>query len=190
MSNNKFRRFSDQDALDEKGYINNKTTFLELVPKKGEFNFKFYSLKEIPSIKSSISRWNKTNGASKGMFVTYAIDRQKLRLYVKDVGAENAYVKKKDHPPLRGVVEAVPKSGTFAPSARTPYFHVILNGVEYVADDTPVSSKEVAEYLKISVNAVHCLCKKGKLPYAKQGRKNVYSLKIVQAVMFQCPIEE
>lgn len=176
-------------AVDSRGFIISKTEFLELIPTNGSAVFKFRDPKEIPSIKASICKWNKQVGKTKGMFITYSINKIACEVHVKDVGGDGYEVINPQVPGDSGPKRKKKQKRVFTPSKAKPRFKVELNGVEYEADDTPVSTQEVAEYLHISVNAVHCMCKRGIMPYTKMGRKNVYSLKIVHAIMFNSSAE-
>ena len=172
---------TEKQPVDEKGYIINKTTFLNIVPKGGTITLRLHSPKEIASVKTSISRWNRQHGISKGMFITYTIDKVALEIILTDTGA-TSIVLERINPPKKPRGNQKPEPPGKA--KRPPFFRAVVNGVEIIADDAPVDTKEVARYLHVTPNAVRCMCKKGQLPHAKSGRKNIYSLKIVQAVIF------
>lgn len=54
-----------------------------------------------------------------------------------------------------------------------------------VNDQTWFTSNEVAEYLRISVSAVHNLTSSGKLPYCKLGSRNRYRREDLDELLLQ-----
>lgn len=174
--------YQDAPALTPEGVMNNKYACMFLVPVKGSIQLKTNGKHEKKSIYATVSKWNNQEGHAKGMHIRATFDRDDKLVTLTDITSEEWFRERRNNKLSKGVRRQSSKEQIESIEAMCLTFR--CGKYEYQTHDKPMTTEEVADFLKKTPNCIHCMAKRGQLPHGKLGHRNIYSLKVIMAVCF------